>query len=108
MCPLHLSILTPALWLCRHGCHMVIASRSLPRVSMVRGGPLLCPSRPWVAVETQSLGLEGPEAQRMLTPKATSVPNMELQLKWHPRDTLDFIKKLIIGSCEGALNVGWY
>ena len=36
-CPLHLAALTPALWLCRHGCHTVIASRSLPRVSMVRG-----------------------------------------------------------------------
>lgn len=61
MCPLHLSTLTSALWLCRHGCHTVIASRSLPRVSMVRGS-VLCPPHLWVAVETQSLDLEGPEA----------------------------------------------
>lgn len=63
---------------------------------------------PSMRVETQSLGLKGPEAQRMLTPEATSVPNMELQWKWPPRDTLGFLKNLIIGSCEGALNVGWY
>uniref|UniRef100_A0A8C0YT10 Peroxisomal 2,4-dienoyl-CoA reductase [(3E)-enoyl-CoA-producing] n=1 Tax=Canis lupus familiaris TaxID=9615 RepID=A0A8C0YT10_CANLF len=33
VCPLCLAALTPALWLRRHGCHTVIASRSFPRVS---------------------------------------------------------------------------
>ena len=56
-------------WFCRHGCHTVIASRSLPRVLTVRG-PL--PWSPvWVAVEGLGLGLgqEGPEAKGMLAPK---------------------------------------
>lgn len=89
MYPLHLTTLTPALWLCRHGCHTVIASRSLPRVSMVREG-LYCASHLWVAVETQSLNLEGPEAQRMLTPKAGPLPNIKLQWKLPLRATPGF------------------
>ena len=50
-----------ALWLCRHGCHTVIASRSLPRVSQVRGLSCVHPTRGWL--------WGSPEAQKMVTPK---------------------------------------
>lgn len=86
VCPLCLAALTPALWLRRHGCHTVIASRSFPRVSKVRGS-FLCPSHPWVAVGAQSLCLEGPEAQKMATPNPASLPNTDLQYEWPPKGT---------------------
>ena len=41
-------------------------------------------SCPWVTLGARSLGLEGPEVQRVITPKPTCLPNMELQWKWSP------------------------
>lgn len=51
---------------------------------------LLCLSHPWVAMETQSLDLKGPEAQRMLTPKAAPLPDIKLRWRLSPRKTPGF------------------
>ena len=59
-------------------------------------GFLLCPPHPWLAVGAQSLCLEGPEAQAMVTLKSVPPPDMEPQWKWPPpRDTPGFLQNLI-------------
>lgn len=96
MCPLRFAVLIPALWLCRHGCHTVIASRSLPRVSMVRGLSCAQPSMGDFGGQEprpgRSSGPEGDHTKTNLSPKYGA--SMEVLL----RDTLVFLQHLIIGS----------